>query len=966
MKRPQANIVSLTESGYWRVIVDPVPQTGGNKSKKDVTVFRGGATMVSSLSTTDPFGPATATISFPAITVFDALGTGDLDWCVPEANVDIMWMSSQVDASSATVWEPSTAYLTNQFVIYNGLNYKALTNIDAYVYSVWNRFDDFVVGDIVIDNGIYYKCILNRAHTTNTPHPVADKTHWQVINVTPDKATDKWLYFEAAGKPLYTWEGYFLAFEFGEDDAGGTLTITCNGAMRQMDNFLAKPEYLTHPISYENAIARQFDSTLHPSIRLKNIKPLSDTLNQLDWWETIYSVSDYKDLSNFYRPVNIKDKTRWTGLLTRSTGNFEPVLTTYVQGLLSTMQTTRGSFTVLLGTDRRPYFKHRERLHAPANETLVVDLLWPGVQVSISQDYSQRLNVVYGNGQSLSGYSYSNIKVSADGSTTYYEPFAARPQVYPALDTNVNWDPNKMAKEVSLQFYSGLDTDEATAVARKHLEMFTEPGVTGTLTLKTDPLVNGVLLPRQTIVAGMSLQLLGLFGDPNGMVFHITETSYSEDNTVSITFDSKFRDQLTVQEIRKRGRDSMVVNRVLGVGRYAPSIPDLLFPWTYEKPVYSGFVPQASGAMWSNAVTYGNIPNNIAYPWTKLTTAYPPSQSGHENMYAKIDGPSSINNADANWSDPVVVNLAVTGQVIASQFVALKADGSIYKVPFHVSIWYQNVDVLTGMPILPTASGADTFSTTITDHALVTSTATASGGAYTLTFVTPSAHGLKVGDNVIVMPDPAPTIDGLLTPTYYIVDTVVGTKTFTVHISTSAITLAEAKTLKKGEATYAKQFVGLAKYVVGKKDSVTGLSYQPGQYYPFFEGAWENNRPDGTVIQDPNVVAKSPPIAAWGTYYQKAGYWPASSPSPERKDATVPTGKFWDETPFSFDFKGTSIVNVSQYEAFNPKLPDAARVAAYVMFYCDEEWSDSQGKLIPRTEDVYFLGRLYHQPPTGQ
>jgi len=870
MKRPQANITSLTESGYWRIIVDPLPKTSGDKSKRDVTVFRGGATTVSSLSTTDPFGPATATISFPAITIFDSLGTGDLDWCVPEANVDIIWMSPQS----------------------------------------------------------------------------ADGT--------------------SAGTPLYYWEGYFLAFEFGEDDAGGTLTITCNGAMRQLDNFLAKPEYLTHPISYEQAIARQFYYSLHPSSRLREISPLSETLDELDWWDTVYNASDYANLSNFYRPVSIKDKTRWTGFLTRSTGNFEPVLTTYIQGLLSTMQTSRGCFTILLGKDRRPYFKHRDRLHAPSNETLVIDLLWPGVQVSVSQDYSQRLNVVYGNGQSLSGYSYSNLKVSADGSKTYYQPFAARRQVYPSLETNINFDPNKMAKEVSLQFFSGLDADEAAAVARKHLEMFSEPGITGSLTLKTDPLVNGVSYPRQMITAGMSVQLVGLFGDPNGVVVHITETSYSEDGSVSITFDSKFRDQLTVQEVRKRGRDSMVVNRVLGVGRYAPSIPDLLFPWTYEKPVYSGYIPQASGFMWNAGVNSNTIANDVSFPWAGFTKAYPPGKSGHESFYAKIEGPASTNNADSNWSDPTVVNLAVTGQVVGAQFVAVKSDGTQYKVPFHVSIWYQNVDVLTGMPILPTATGADTFSKTITDHALVTSTATISGGMYTITFTTSRAHNLNVGDNVFVMADPAPTIDGLLSPTYYVVDTVPSATKITVKVSSSAISAAEANTLKYGDSTFARQYVGLAKYIIGVKDAATGFSYQPGQYYPFFEGAWENNRADGTIIQDPNVVAKTPPIAAWGTHYQKAGYWPASSPGPERDGVTVPTGRLVDETPFSFDFKGTSIVNVSQYEAFNPKLPDAARVAAYVMFYCDQEWSDSQGKLIPRTEDVYFLGRLYHQPPTGQ
>ena len=88
-----------------------------------------------------------------------------------------------------------------------------------------------------------------------------------------------------------------------------------------------------------------------------------------------------------------------------------------------------------------------------------------------------------------------------------------------------------------------------------------------------------------------------------------------------LTFDSKYRDQLTVQEVRKRGKDSLVISRLLGLGQFAPNIDDLLFPWSYEQG--SGFVPTNSKHLW-NLANKDGLETAGSFPWTGISKNYPP------------------------------------------------------------------------------------------------------------------------------------------------------------------------------------------------------------------------------------------------------------------------------------------------------------------------------------------------------
>src|ERR1044072_4776948 len=75
--------------GFFRVFATPP-----GSFQREITLFRGAPVKVGSVTTQDPFTEVTAQISFPQITVFDSPGEGDLDWLVPNCDIDIVWQNT--------------------------------------------------------------------------------------------------------------------------------------------------------------------------------------------------------------------------------------------------------------------------------------------------------------------------------------------------------------------------------------------------------------------------------------------------------------------------------------------------------------------------------------------------------------------------------------------------------------------------------------------------------------------------------------------------------------------------------------------------------------------------------------------------------------------------------------------------------------------------------------------------------
>jgi len=502
------------------------------------------------------------------------------------------------------------------------------------------------------------------------------ETDVDICWMTPDSDT-----------PVYRWEGYALSFDYGTDNG---LTVTCTGAAFQADNWLAKPEYVYQPIPYETAIRRQF--TDRPDSRLGSL-----TIEWPSWWRNRFALSDYVNKPLYLRPVGLEDGQMWSGYVTRSTGSFDEVLTGYIQGLLSNMHTEYGQFTIALDPGRQPVLRHRDRVTAPDENTFVVDAIAPGVACTFTRDYSQRLNVVYGQGKALNGATFSGMRVSADGTNITHEPYAYRPVVHP-VNMNDWYDRTVMRKEVNLSFHEGVSEAEARQISKSHLQRFADPGVTGSITLTTDPLRNGIPTTRMLITAGSTIQVKGLFGRSEGVLFHITEVETSPEST-NLTVDSRYRDQLTVQEVMARTRDSLAPVRLLTVGQYKPNIPDMLFPWSYADG--SGHIPKASVSLFDGA------PPDLTFPWEDWTRQRPPRDPQWSSSYIRV-GPAS-SNADENWANmratisdfkPYPVRMSQAGEARLLQVAAFDANGSLLRIPFHVSIFRTNGVSYTSMPML--------------------------------------------------------------------------------------------------------------------------------------------------------------------------------------------------------------------------------------------------------------------------
>jgi hypothetical protein len=582
--------------GRWRIWAKPA-----GHEPIEVTWVRGVPTQLGDYSTADPFGPQTASLTFPSVTMYDRLGDGELAWLAPEVDFEIAWDG------------PLPA---------------------GYPYS------------------------------------------------------------------RFVWEGYSVPFEHSQDE----IAITLVGAMMQMDNYKAKPEYAANPFPYEVAISRCWRDK--PDLRLKPLE-----VRFPSWWTLAYTPTPGQ--LGAFTPTGVAPGALWTGMLTRETGSWDNLLTSYIQTLLASMYTRKGRFTLDLEPDRRPVLVHRDFLIEPNAATVVIESTQPGVKVNLTGDVSQSANVFYGQTKALTGEAYSGMQVIGDGTRTVYKPLAALRQVDPVNDRNTWLDPSRMRREQVLQVQEGMRISDLLKVGAAALAANADPGYTGTIELDTDPRMNGgQIISRQLIRAGMSVLLPGFRGDPNGILLHVTGTSWTaESETMTLTVDSKYRDKLTVEEVRARGRDALAVPRMLITGKVAPLLPDSLLPWNYAEG--SGYIP--SSPTYSARRLLEDMPSDIAFPWTEWTTQRPPRSASWRSCYIGI-GPANLTKADDNWAAVgnrggvaggvfsrfgFPIRMAQAGAVRSLQLAAYDADGNVMPVGFHFSIYYQRTVSVGAMPKIP-------------------------------------------------------------------------------------------------------------------------------------------------------------------------------------------------------------------------------------------------------------------------
>jgi hypothetical protein len=577
--------------GYFRIFATP---PGGHR--REITIFRSAPVKVSSASTGDPFTDVTAQISLPQVTVFDHLGEGDLDWCVADCDIDIVFQ-----------------------------------NTGAYDFD------------------------------------------WR-------------------------WEGYIASFSYSLTGSESSITLDCKGAFYGLDDYLAIPTFPRRPIPYEILIARAFDQDLHPA-RLGNFRMVFPR-----WWkQTVPEWNDPTYLSAL-KPYGVSTGQLWTGLLGRSTGSWEVLLTGHVQSMLATMFTGSGSqWSIRNRGQRRPELYLREIPDSSDDSIIEIYLGSPGVAFDGSRDYTQRAGVIYGVGSDDAGITYNGMEITPDGRTTYYKPFAYSARQWPRRG-NPMYDKRVKPKETQLQFQQGIDEVAAAKVARATYQRFAEPGITGTVTLLTDPRYSdGSLCPRMMIRAGSTIRLNGLFGIKEGVLAHVTQSTVDFNAlSTSLSYDTKYRDQLTVAEVQARTRDALTPLRALQVGKYSNTINDLIIPWSYRHG--SGIIPTPAKEFFQEI-----LPSTAQFPYEEWTRKHPPSDPKSAPYYIKI-GPTDTANSNNNWSGvyrdnkmlmAVPIRMGQAGTIRLTQIAAYDRDGNVMPVKFHFSVYYGNGTAADAMPKFP-------------------------------------------------------------------------------------------------------------------------------------------------------------------------------------------------------------------------------------------------------------------------
>lgn len=569
--------------GYFRLFAKP---PGG--LRREITIFRNAPVVIESASTQDPFTHQRASISLAQVTVFDTPGQGDLDWLVPDSDIDIVWQ-----------------------------------NVGSY------EFD------------------------------------WR-------------------------WEGYIASYQFSISGASSTFQIDLRGALYGLDDYLAIPSFPKRPVPYEILIAQAFDQREHPA-HLGQFRVLWPS-----WWEhRVPEVSD-KDYLRFLKPWGVTTGQRWTGFTSRSTGSWEPALTGHVQGLLSVMFAEGGAqWSVRNRGYRRPELYLREIPKRDDLDIIEIQLGAPGVDFSGSRDYTQRASVIYGQGVDDAAVSYSGMVVSPDGKTTSYRPFAFTPQTWPRQQ-NPNYNRNMKAKEVMIRFQDGVDQISAQKIALGQLQRFNEPGITGSILLTSDVRYSdGYLCPRMLIQAGATIRIKGLFGISEGVLVHVISADADFNSlTMSLEFDTKYRDQLTVEEVKARTRDALTPLRSLQTGKYSNTVQDLVLPWSYTEG--SGCVPLGAKDFFNE-----KLPSTAEFPYEEWTTQNPPTSQASKNYYIRIN-PTDLGNSTNNWSGvgrenatyrlAIPIRMAQAGTIRATQIAAYDGNGNVKPVRFHVSV-YKNSGV---------------------------------------------------------------------------------------------------------------------------------------------------------------------------------------------------------------------------------------------------------------------------------
>lgn len=462
----------------------------------------------------------------------------------PVKRISHIYPAPTTDARALPIaWTPTSSVVADWGtlkVLMNGTDRTTFRDIPSEVLS-WSTGEPFG-----------YKTAAIRFRMI---HPWEELPSWlnafsdvQIILVRPN-ATQKIL-----------WRGMIGSEEDVTEDSGGGVTVHCIGALYQADFYIKKPR-LSPPISE-------------------------------DLWTIVQRELEPDDPGG---DLPNRSGARWlaptgpalgsTGIQFTSQGSWEPLLTGYLADLLGRAVESDGDqWTIDISDTLVPILKLKDR----------VTISWrfrigqPGINHSLSRDYSMSPNAFYGDGIDLKQCHWRNTRYPPPGvdPATYPDPTPppgylvsdvnrtpplplSKPFFQPVIEnfrtarwwrtvaegaiigTNPGWDDTIVRIESYQNFGSYVTREEGGYSAAIEFER-RSPKYTGSINFKADPEEGS----RFEIAAGQNLLMRGHRGVA-GRTIHISDVEVDwTGQTVTCQVDEAARDALTVAAVMNRERQN--------------------------------------------------------------------------------------------------------------------------------------------------------------------------------------------------------------------------------------------------------------------------------------------------------------------------------------------------------------------------------------------------------------------------
>jgi len=238
------------------------------------------------------------------------------------------------------------------------------------IESIWGYYQ-IIIGNVDVT---YYRDVVTKASRLTWAEPFGPATAEITLpQITPFELKPSWMTYGALVDVWHVdenfnrvgqfpmWEGILIATAAGNDENTYGLTASCIGAMFHLDFYKKKPD-----------IGRGWKNT---DIGIS----IPDEINQITRMNTVKMY--------FVHPQN-------TGILTRSRGGWDPLLTGWIQDLLATATTEDGGQWTMNCVGRAPFMllKDMGTIHWNVMNAT------PGVLVNLEEDATQVKNVFYGEG----------------------------------------------------------------------------------------------------------------------------------------------------------------------------------------------------------------------------------------------------------------------------------------------------------------------------------------------------------------------------------------------------------------------------------------------------------------------------------------------------------------------------------------------------------------------------------------